>query len=47
MSTLCPSNLLRATNVAFIIKPVKKKKKRTQASLSKDKYGVGDFGEPG
>lgn len=24
----------------------KKKKKRTQVSLSKDGYGVGDFGEP-
>lgn len=28
-------------------KKKKKKKKGTQASLSKDKYSVGDFGEPG
>lgn len=44
-----PSNLLSlcwAANIAFI-QPVEKKKKKTQASLSKDKYGVGGFGEPG
>lgn len=43
MSTLCPSNLLRATNVAFIIKPVKKKKKKDTSKSFKGQIRRGGF----
>lgn len=47
MSTLCPSNLLRATNVAFIIKPVKKKKKGHKQVFQRTNTAWGILGNQG